>query len=311
MPVPDSYLEYANRHRGNEHGWFDFSPLPARPPVQWPGREEVALFVTVAFEHYPLSAKPGPVMAPTAVPGPAPNYIQYTLCDYGNRVGIFRLFEALDAHGFKATALFNSEAARLYPRLVEEVLSRGWEIATSGTDMSRIITGRTPIEEERALIRQSLSTLRAIAGSAIRGWHSPAFSQSGNTFPLLAEEGVEYVMDWINDDMPYPIRAGGRTMHAMPINDQWQDANIVGAQRQLTEEIHLQGIAAYKALRAEAERTGGGRVLSLSFNPQVSGQPFRIWAVEKLLAEIAAAGCWSATGSEILSAFLDQTPPLA
>jgi len=210
MPVPDSYLEYANRHRGNEHGWFDFSPLPARPPVQWPGREKVALFVTVAFEHYPLSAKPGPVMAPTAVPGPAPNYIQYTLCDYGNRVGIFRLFEALDAHGFKATALFNSEAARLYPRLVEEVLSRGWEIATSGTDMSRIITGRTPIEEERALIRQSLSTLRAIAGSAIRGWHSPAFSQSGNTFPLLAEEGVEYLMDSSNNDMPNHIRVRRR-----------------------------------------------------------------------------------------------------
>jgi allantoinase len=308
MSLPDSYLEYPNRRLGNDHDWFDFSPLPKRPAVQWPGGEKVALFVTVAFEHYPLYALPGPVMAPTAVPGPVPNYIQYTLCDYGNRVGVCRLFEALDAHGFKATALFNSEAARLYPRLVEEVLSRGWEIAASGTDMSRIVTGQTPIEEERALIRQSLSTLRDIAGGPVLGWHSPAYSQSGNTFTLLADEGVEYVMDWINDDMPYAIRAGGRTMHALPINDQWQDANIIGAQRQLTEEIYLQAIAAYKVLRAEAE-TYGGRVLSLPLNPQVSGQPFRIWTVEKLLAEIAAAGCWNATGSEILSAFRDQTLP--
>ena len=306
MTIPDSYLEYPLRRPGNDHGWFAFDPLPRRAPVHWPGDEKIALFVTVNFEHYPVHGPVPPVVAPLGLPMGAPNYIQHTTIDYGNRIGVYRLFRALDAHGFKATALFNSEVARLYPRLVEEVLSRGWEVAASGTDMSRPITGEMPLDEERALIRQSLSTLRSISGRPVTGWHSPAYSQSMHTLDLLAEEGVDYVMDWINDDMPYAITTASRALHAMPINDQWQDANIVGAQRQPTEEIYRQGIAAYNALRAEAERAGG-RILSLPLHPAVSGQPFRIWAAEKLLGEIAAGGCWSATGSEILAAFLGQT----
>jgi len=306
VPLPETYLEYPLRKRGNDHDWFDYSPLPRRPAVAWPGGEDVALFITVNFEYYPLDATPGPVLASSAIPMGTPNYIQYTTTDYGTRVGIFRLFDALDAQGFKATALFNSEVARHYPSLVEEVLARGWEIAASGVDMNRTITGGMALEDERALIRQSLETLRTISGQPVTGWHSPAHSQSMNTYNLLAEEGVEYVMDWINDDMPYPVRAGGRTIHAMPINDQWADANIVGAQRQLTEEIYRQGIAAYDALRDEA-KTAGGRILSLPLHPAVSGQPFRIATAERLLSEIASQGCWSATASEILASFRDQT----
>lgn len=305
MPVPDSYLEYPLRRRGNDHDWFGYDPLPVRPPVTWPGAEKIALFVTVNFEHYPLDAEPAAVRPAMATPSAPPSYHQYTTTDYGNRVGAYRLFQVMDAHGFKGTALFNSEVARLYPRLVEEVLSRGWEVAASGIDMSRPITGQMSVEEERALIRDALETVRAISGRPVLGWHSPAYSQSMNTFTLLAESGVRYVMDWTNDDMPYAITTPAGTMHALPINDQWEDANIVGGQRQLTEEIYRQGIAAYRALRAEAE-TGGGRVLSLPLSPVVSGQPFRIATAEKLLAEIAEAGCWSATAGEIVAAFLDQ-----
>jgi len=305
MALPDDYLRYPRRRHGNDHDRFAFSPLPRRRPIVWPGGQRIALFVTVNFEYYPLEAPRPPVSAPTALLGASPNYIQYTTADYGNRVGIFRLFDALDAHGFKATALFNSEAARRYPRLVEEALARGWEIAASGIDMSRPITGAMPIDEERALIRESIETIAAISRQPVTGWHSPAFSQSMNTFDLLAEQGIEYTMDWINDDMPYAVRAGGKTLYAMPINDQWADANIVGGQRQLTEEIYRQGVSAYHILAAEAE-TQGGRVFSLPLHPVVSGQPFRIWAAEKLLAEIADGGCWCATGREILSTFRRQ-----
>jgi hypothetical protein len=93
----------------------------------------------------------------------------------------------------------------------------------------------------------------------------------------------------------------------MPITDQWADANIIGSQHQLTDEIYRQGIAAYRALKAEAV-TRGGRILSLPLHPNVSGQPFRISTAEKLLREIAAGGAWCATAGEILAAFLDQSP---
>jgi len=299
MTLPDSYMRYERRRRGNDHDFHAYSPLPRRQPVTWPGGKPVALFATVHFDFYPLGIKPGPVMAPGATYQPGPNFMMRSHSDYGARVGAFRLFKALDAHGFKATAVFNSAYAERFPRVVEEVLKRGWEIAASGVDMAQPLHSGLDVEDERALIAKSLASLNAVAGSKVKGWHSPAFSQSNSTLSLLAEAGIEYVMDWVNDDMPYPVDGVDRSLIALPISYERSDATVYWVEHQPVDEIYLQHIAAHRVLAEEA-KTAGGRVLSVPLHPEISGQPFRIGTVERLLGELAAAGnVWAATGSEI------------
>ena len=43
-PLPDDYLEYPLRRYGMDHDRYDWSMLPDRPAVQWPGGARVALW---------------------------------------------------------------------------------------------------------------------------------------------------------------------------------------------------------------------------------------------------------------------------
>ena len=59
----------------------------------------------------------------------------------------------------------------------------------------------------------------------------------------------------------------------------------------------------YGGLEREAE-TAGGRLMTLTIHPWMSGQPHRIKALETALAHIMRHdGVWSATGADILAAF--------
>ena len=63
-PLPADYLDYPLRRQGMDHDRYDWSVLPQRPPVAWPGGARIALWVTVslqwlspeqfALEHFPL-----------------------------------------------------------------------------------------------------------------------------------------------------------------------------------------------------------------------------------------------------------------
>ena len=54
---------------------------------------------------------------------------------------------------------------------------------------------------EREVIAQSLVSLETAPGIRPRGWLSPAGSHSWNTPRLPAEAGVEFMCDWVNDEM--------------------------------------------------------------------------------------------------------------
>ena len=68
---------------------------------------------------------------------PYPDYWNFTLRDYGNRVGIYRILRALDSRGLRASVAFNSRAAERDRFLLDQVVRRGWEIVAMGTDMAQ------------------------------------------------------------------------------------------------------------------------------------------------------------------------------
>jgi len=205
-PLPTDYLDYPLRRHGMDHDRYDWSMLPQRPPVAWPGGARIALWVSVSLQWFPLNMKGQPFKPPGAMQTAYPDLRHYTLRDYGNRVGIHRVMQALARHGIRASAPCNAAVARRYPSLIKACLDQGWELLGHGLDMDHLHHGALPVEEERAWIRQSLDILQEATGAPVRGWLSPAKSQSHATLDLLAEAGLDYVCDWVNDDMPYPVR---------------------------------------------------------------------------------------------------------
>jgi peptidoglycan/xylan/chitin deacetylase (PgdA/CDA1 family) len=306
MSLPADYLSYPRRQHGMDHDRYDWSILFRRPRVEWPGGARVALWVVPSIEWFPLDMGPSPFRPPGGLERPYPDYWNYTHRDYGNRVGIFRVMQALDRFGIKATAAINAAVCERYPSLVEEVNKRGWECIAHGVHMGRLHHAGLSREDEAELVREAVETVRRIARRRVAGWLSPANSESPHTLDLIAEHGVEYVCDWINDDLPYPIRTRAGRLYAMPYAHEISDATIIWQFHHSAAEFAEQIQDQFDLLYREAGKHGG-RVLAISLRPWIIGQPHRIGALESALAYVMRhAGVWPATGSEILAAFKAQ-----
>ncbi len=153
MSLGDEYLKYTKRRYGMDHDRYQWSILQKRKPVTWPGGAKVALWVVPALEFFPLDQSAKPFKAPGGMVTPYPDLRHYTLRDYGNRVGVFRVFEVLDGLGIKASVAVNSKVAERYPFLIHEIGRRGWEIIAHGVDMGRLHYGGMDEAEEAAPYR--------------------------------------------------------------------------------------------------------------------------------------------------------------
>lgn len=303
MSLTADYLRYPHRRYGMDHDRYDWSILPQRPPVSWPDGARVALWVVPALEFFPLNQKAEPFKAPGGMVTPYPDLRHYTLRDYGNRVGVFRVFKVLDALGIRASVAINAAVAERYPFLIGEVNRRGWEIIAYGVDMGTLHYGGLEREREEAQIRHALAVLRAAADGPVTGWLSPAKSESLDTPDLVAAEGIDYLCDWINDEMPYRFRTTAGEIHAMPLSQEMDDQTIMLEKHHNEASFAEQVIDQFDMLYREAE-TAGGRLMTLTIHPWMSGQPHRIKALKTTLTHIMRhEGVWSATGADILAAF--------
>ena len=310
MALDQDCLQYPLRRYGMDHDRYDWSMLARRPPVAWPGGAKLALWVNLAVQFFPLNQRGKPFPPPGGLSTAYPDLRHFTLRDYGNRVGIFRCLEALDAQGIRPTFSVNAAIAGRCPKLLERLAARGDEILASSWNMDSLHHGELPLEEEAALVERSLQTLRAATGQAVHGWLSPGRSQSRSTPDLLAAQGAQYMGDWLNDDLPYPFRTEHGELIALPLSLELDDQFLIQHSLHSEWEYAQQIKDACDYLLAEAEQTGGGRLLALSIHPWLLGQPHRIAALEAVLAHLAETpGIWSASASEIVAAWRASAPP--
>ena len=304
MTVDASYLRYAHRRPGMDHERYPLDNAFARPPLKWPQGTRVAVWIMPVIEFFPLDMPLNLVSG--GMTRPYPDYWNYTLRDYGNRVGIYRILRALDEAGFPASVAFNAGAAERDRFLVQEVLRRGWEVIGMGLDMAHLHSSAVPRDVESAWIEAAMERLRRATGQPIRGWISPGLSESFVTPDLLAAAGVEYFCDWMNDELPYGFKTEAGELIAMPHGHELSDLKLIGDYGHTASQYAEQVIDSFDFLYREAAEEGG-RILSLPLRPWLTGVPHRIAALERILKHIASrAGVWATTGSAILDAWREQ-----
>ena len=303
VALDPSYLEYPKRRHGYDHDLYDWSAMHARKPVQWPGGKSVAVSLCVSLEWFPIVPSDTPFRAPGHMQTAYPDYRHYTAREYGTRVGLYRLLDAFAKAGVAASFATNSAIAERYPQIIADVIAGGHEIIAHSTDMNGTIASGMAIEDERALIMQSLDTLERATGRRPTGWHSIARSQSWNTPDLLKAAGVTYCCDWVNDELPYRFKNG---LINLPLNHELSDRQIITVQQQSIDSYAQSMEDAFDWLAAEA-KLFGGRMLPMHITPYITALPYRIDAFEALLARLTArAEAWFATGEAIVSAWKGQ-----
>ncbi|TWB29687.1 polysaccharide deacetylase family protein [Nitrospirillum bahiense] len=302
MSLDPSYLEYPRRRRGMDHDLYPWSNLFDRPAVSWPAGKGVAVCIVVSLEWFPLTPADKPFRAPGHMQTPFPDYRHYTSRDYGTRVGFYRLLDAFAAVGAKVSVAVNAAIAQRYPAVISEIIAAGHEIIAHSIDMNGTIAAGLEEEAERALIGTALDVLEQATGTRPAGWLSIARSQSWNTPRLLAEAGVRYMCDWVNDDLPYAMRTPAGDIMNLPLSHELSDRQIVNVLQQSADSYVRQIQDAYAWLDQES-RTCGGRLLPLQVTPYILGLPYRIDAFDGLLRWLKDQdNAWFATGSEVVGA---------
>jgi len=283
VSLDPAYLDYPQRKRGMDHDYYPYSNLFERPPIAWPSGKAVAVAIVVNLEWFPILPADKPFRAPGHMVTPYPDYRHYTAREYGTRIGFYRMLDAFAKVDARVSVAINSAIAERYPRIITDILSAGHEIVAHSTDMNGTIASGLPEDEERALIAAALDALEQAAGTRPRGWMSIARSQSFNTPRLLAEAGLAYMADWVNDELPYRFETGAGAIVNVPVNHELSDRQIVTVQQQSADSYVEQIMDAYTLLHGEASTLGASRMLPLNVTPYIMGLPYRIDALERLL----------------------------
>lgn len=306
MSLDKSHLQYPERSYGMDHDLYQWSQLSERQPVTWPGNKKLALWVNVNLQFFPLNQKGVPFKVPGGMTMPYPDLRHYSLRDYGNRVGIFRLLKAFDAYGVTPSFAISTRLAERNPYLLNAITERGNELLCHGYHMDALHYGGQDKQEEAELIKTALESLRVLSGQAINGWVSPAKNESENTPELLAENGIEYFCDWVNDDMPYRFNTSKAPLIAMPLSTELEDRFVIQNNLHSEESWRDQVLDASRFLIEEAAEQGG-RILALNIHPWLMGQPHRIKFLEEVLEQLMAnKDLWSASPGAILAEWKRQ-----
>ena len=280
------------------YGPFAYSPIIDRPPLRWPNGANLAVWVVPNIEFFPLDE---PISGEAL---PLPNIFAWSRRDYGNRIGVFRVMDVLSKRNIRATVALYSEVCTEHPRIIERGNELGWEFMAHCQSNARPINKMEPAEEKR-VIAATLDTIGSVAGVRPHGWRGSGGNESWGTLDTLAECGVHYVADWINDDQPYLMNAGDRNILSIPYSADINDTSQIN-RKNITSEFFGRMIRRQCDVLLEEGKTNG-RVMCIALHPWIIGQPHRIGDLADALDYMKSKpGVWFATGREIIDAYLEQ-----
>jgi allantoinase len=278
-----------------EHGRFDYSPIIDRKPLRWPDGARVAVWVIPNIEFFYFD-RPGVTSSGGGVHS-NPDVMNFSWRDYGTRVGIWRMMDVMERHGVKGTVALNSDVCQKFPRIIEEGNKLGWEWMGHGTTNSVLLNAQ-PEADERAIIRETVETIAKRTGKAPKGWLGPGLSETPNTLDILAEQGIEYVGDWVNDEQPYPMKVKSGAMLSMPYSIELNDIPNFLAHNRTGEEFARQICDQFDGLYEDGAKTG--RVMAICLHPFLIGHPHRSKYFAQALAHITSRReVWVTTGGAI------------
>jgi allantoinase len=275
----------------------EYSPIVDRPPLRWPNGARVAFWVIPNIEYFRYDLKSPAALNPVSAEW-IPDTINYSWRDYGARVGVWRMMATLDKHDIRATVALNSDVAVHYPQIVEAGLARGWEFMAHGITYSVRLVDLSA-EDQRKTIRESIDVVSERTGTTPTGWLGPGLALTYESLDILAEEGIEYVGDWVNDDQPYQFTVPNGPLLSMPYPLELNDILIFTYSYKDGPQFLQMVKDQFDTLYAEGAENG--RVMGLALHPYIIGQPQRNRYLDEALAYIRQhEDVWFATGSEIV-----------
>lgn len=233
---------------------------------------------------------------------PIPDIGNYSWVEYGLRLGLPRLERILSARKLPVTNMMNAAIIDFYPQCAELAANAGWELCGHGLFQRSLLYE----EDESAVIDEALDKFERFSGKRPRGWLGPGYGESFDTPDILKSKGIEYIHDWMVDDVPCWMRTKSGPLIAVPYALDINDVMIFALERHSAEEYfkRFQDTANYFA----SER-GQPRIITMGLHPHIIGVPYRLKMFERTIDMLMSRDdTVFVTGNRIVDWFKKQVP---
>lgn len=262
------------------HDRYAFSALPDRPVYDWPGGKRLAVCLCNNIEWFSFMTGLG---SDHTQPGAAQTTRNYAWRDYGNRVGLWYLFDLLDELGLPASHNLNAAVLDNCPQIIDRIRSRGDEVIGHGLTNSE----RQDIMDEateRAMIKVTTDAISRHFGAPPRGWLGPYIVQSDVTLDLLKEAGYHYMLDWPADDQPFWMKTRAGPILSVPYSIEVNDSPAQVFRHHTGREFEEMIIDHFDEMLVQSRKYP--LVFNIVLHPFVIGQPFRLHALRRALTRL-------------------------
>lgn len=284
----------------NPHDRIPYSAIVDRPKLVLPHGKRMAVWFILAVEDWDFN-KPMPrtVLPPPGGNAAIPDVPNWAWHEYGNRVGFWRLKKLFDEAGIRPVVAMNGVVCKTYPRIAAAVKEANWECMAHGYYQRSMHM----LEDQRADIKKTIQSIYEATGKKPRGWISPGLTETHDTADILAEEGIEYVANWILDDQPCKVVTRTGSLVSIPYTAEINDVSMLLIQNHQAVEYYNRAIDQFEQLYEES--ADSARVMAITLHPYLMGVAHRAKHVRALLERIAShddVACM--TGEEILEWYI-------
>lgn len=277
----------------------------SQPRLAPPQGKPIIVHVVVNVEHWRFDAPmPRTIITPPHGKETVPDVPNFSWADYGMRAGLPRFLHALGSRGLPASTSINASVIDAYPEAAEAILKAGWELIGHGMHQASI----NAATDERATLQAALDRIASFTGQRPRGWLSPGLRESHDTPDHLKALGVDYLCDWVVEDIPTWMQTKHGPIIAMPYSIEINDGPVHSIDRYGSDELYQRLVYTLECFEREAQSQT--RVLAIGLHPHLMGVPHRIVHLERMLDLLMArADTVFMHGAQIADWFTTVSPP--
>lgn len=264
----------------------------------------IMVHLVVNVEHWQFDAPmPRTIITPPHGKETVPDVPNFSWVDYGMRCGLPRIIDAIVERGLTASTSFNAGVIEAYPQAAQAMHQAGWEFIGHGVHQKSL----NHAGAEAEVVKTSLDMIEAFTHVRPRGWLGPGLRESHTTPETLVGEGIEYVFDWVVDDVPNWMHTLNGPLLSLPYNLEINDSIIYAVEKHSSLEM-LERTRHTLAL-FERESLKHPRVLAIGLHPHLIGVPHRFGSFERMLDLLMASPqvCF-VQGHDLATWYAEQVP---
>ena len=249
----------------------------ARLPPPAPGKPLI-VHVVVNVENWPFDQP----MPRKLLGGPhgkeqIPDITNYSWVEYGMRTGLPRILEALNSRGLPASTTINASVIDAYPRAAEAMLEAKWEFMGHGWTQKALQSE----PDETVVIDKVVERIKRFTGTKVRGWLGAGLSETFDTPDILKSRGIDYLCDWVIDDIPFWMPTKHEPLIGAPYSLDLNDGPIWAGWAFHSNAQYERVVWTLETFEGELKKNC--RVMVLPLHPHLVGVPHRMNWFNKIL----------------------------